>query len=169
MFKPGDAVVYGTHGVCIVEETSEFTFGDCPKLYYVLQPLREKLQIYVPCDNDILRGRMLPVLSIAEINEIIDSVLSDKTEWIVSDSKRKEYCNEVIKSGDRRRIIKMIDMLYTRQEELRQQKKHFHVTDDRFMKEGMRLLHEEFSYVLDIPVSEVPDYIEKRLLGAVKI
>lgn len=163
MFNSGDAVIYGTHGVCIVKETSEFTFGDSEKTYYVLQPLNDKLQIFVPCDSEILLSRMRPVLTPEEVDGVIDSLSEVKMGWIDSDSKRKEFCNEVIKSGDREQLIHLIDMLYVRQDDLRRQKKHFHLTDERFMKEAMKLLHEEFSYVLGIPEDVVPQYISSRI------
>ncbi len=163
MFKSGDAVIYGTHGVCTVVDTKVFDFTGSDKNYYVLLPLNEKIEIYVPCDNELLLSRMSPVLTTEEVDGVIDSLITSDDSWIESDSARKEYCSEVVKSGNRDKLIRMIHMLQNKQKELASAKKHFHLTDERFLKEGERLLHEEFAYVLGISVSDVADYIEKRL------
>jgi len=163
MFNCGDAVVYGTHGVCTVVEITNFDFTGSEKPYYVLQPKNEKLQIYVPCDNDTLLSRMHPVLTKTEIDSVIRSLIESEGVWIENDSVRKDHWGKVIKKGDRDELISMIHVLSAKQTELKENKKHFHMTDERFLREAERLLHEEFAFVLDIPVSEVSDYVEAKI------
>ncbi len=166
MYSVGEAVIYGNHGVCKVKEITEMSFGNGSdrKKYYVLCPVSNPRSIiYVPTDNDALTSRIRPLLSEAEIDEIISSVPPEKLQWIASDIKRKEFCGETLKSGDRFRIMQMIGMLYDQREALRDQKKHFHVVDERFLKDATRLLHEEFAYVLGISPADVPEYISSRI------
>ncbi len=42
-------------------------------------------------------------------------------------------------------------------------KKHFHISDEKYLREAERLLHDEFSYTLNISNEEVPAYILKRI------
>lgn len=166
-YSVGDTVVYGTQGVCSVKEISPLAFGGASKDYYVLCPIGDcRSKIYVPCDNESLTSQMRPLLTPDEIREIISASEKKKTEWIASDSERKEYCASIIKNGDRTELMSMVAMLYLRQEDLKNQKKHFHVSDERFLREGVRLLHEEFAFSLGISIAEVPSYIESVLEGA---
>ena len=59
--------------------------------------------------------------------------------------------------------MQLINMLYVHQEDLKIQKKHFHISDERYLKEAERLLHNEFAYVLKISPDEVAQYILSRI------
>lgn len=164
MFSVGEHVVYGTHGVCAISEVTSMSFGSEKRDYYVLSPVSDpKSTIFVPVDNETLIAQMRRVLTKEEIDALLDSVEPCALEWIANDSKRKEFCAATIKSGDRLAIINMIEMLYLHQEEMRDQKKHFHVTDERFLREAEKLLHDEFAFVLGIPNIEVYEYIGSRI------
>ena len=39
----------------------------------------------------------------------------------------------------------------------------FHLSDENFLRDAKKVLISEFSFVLEIPQSEVADYIEKKL------
>ena len=164
MYKEGDHVVYGSHGVCAVSELKQMAFGSEHKDYYVLSPINDRRStIYVPVDSENLVGQMKKVLTKEEIDELLYSVEPGHFEWIPSDSERKAFCALTLKNGDRLEMMHMIDMLCLHREEMKGQKKHFHVTDEKFLREAEKLLHDEFSFVLGIPVNEVSDYIGERL------
>ena len=63
MFTVGDAVVYGTQGVCRISEITEMTVAKVVRSYYVLVPVySEKTTLYVPVDNEeVVKSRMRPV------------------------------------------------------------------------------------------------------------
>ena len=55
MFEKGDYVVYGTKGVCQVEEITELAMKGTAegKLYYVLRPCFQKgSTLFTPVDNE---------------------------------------------------------------------------------------------------------------------
>lgn len=164
MFSAGETVVYGAQGICKIKGTTEMTSGRVKTNYYVLIPVfDENATIYVPTDNERLIANMRKVLSKNEIDRLIDDAALNKAEWIADDLKRKEYCSEIIKSGDRMELMRLIEMLYLRREDLKQTKKHFHIYDERYLREAERLLHDEFSYVLGIDQKQVPEYILNRI------
>lgn len=164
MFSAGDTVVYGAQGICKIKGTTEMVLGKVKETYYVLYPVFDNNgAIYVPIDNECLIANMRKVLSKNEIDRLIDDAALNKAEWINDDLKRKEYCSEVIKSGDRLELMRLIEMLYLHREDLKQTKKHFHISDERFLREAERLLHNEFSYVLGIDQKQVPEYILSRI------
>lgn len=162
MFSVGDAIVYGSIGVCTIKDITVMYLGGVEKEYYILSPNSDpKSTIYVPLDSEALVSQMKPVLSKDEIAELLSHVGNNNIDWIVSNSERKAYCRSAIKNGDRTVLIALIRMLYTKREEYRSEKKHFHVADEKALAEACKLIHDEFSYVLGISSNEVPDYIEK--------
>ncbi len=164
MYSVGEHVVYGTHGVCRISEITTMQFGIENKEYYVLSPVSDpRSTIFVPVDNEVLLSQMRPVLTKEEIDEMLCSIIPGSQSWIASDAERKEFCQTTLKSGDCLAILRMIDMLYVHQIEMREQKKHFHVTDERFLREAEKLLHDEFSFVLGIPRTEVVSYIGDKV------
>ena len=164
MYKAGDHIVYGSHGVCTVSELRHMAFGAEHKDYYVLSPINDaRSTIFVPVDSENLVGQMKRVLTKDEIDELLHSVEPGFLEWIPDDAERKAFCTLTIKSGDRLEMLHMIDMLCMHRERMKDQKKHFHVTDEKFLREAEKLLHGEFSFVLGIPINEVGEYIGEKL------
>ena len=164
MFSAGDTVSYGTWGICKIKEITEMTVGKVKKEYFVLVPVYdENSTLYVPTDNKKLLDKMRSVLSSEEINALIDSVAREPMEWIENDIDRKEYCANVLKNGDRGDLMRLIEMIYLRREALKSTKKHFHISDEKFLREAERLLHDEFSYTLNITKEDVPSYILNRI------
>lgn len=164
MFSADEVVVYGTQGVCRVKEISMVKFGSTKGEYYILSPISDpKALVYVPTEKPALVAKMRPVLSRAELDELLRKAASEKTEWIESDNERKAFCDRVIKGGDRGEIMGMITMLYNRREELKDQKRHFHNIDAQYLKAAERLLHDEFAYILGIEPVDVPEYIKANI------
>ncbi|MBO5106777.1 MAG: CarD family transcriptional regulator [Clostridia bacterium] len=164
MFSVGDTVSYGTNGICRIEELTEMTISKVKKQYFVLIPVQNgRATVYVPTDNEMLLKKMRAVLSVKEINKMIDMAAKNPIKWIEDDIVRKEHCSNIIKSGDRYELMRLIEMLYLKREELKNTKKHFHISDEKYLCEAERLLHDEFSYTLNISKEEVPDYILSRI------
>lgn len=164
MFSVGDTVVYGTQGVCRITEKTEKKFGSAKKEYFVLSPAADSgSTLYVPCDSEVLLAKMRRLISRSELDALIRDAAQGGTEWIQNDAQRREYCDAVLKSGDREKLLRLIVMLYRRREELKELKKHFHNSDAAYLKAAERLLHDEFAYVLGISADDVPEYIRSTL------
>lgn len=166
MFALGDAVIYGTEGVCKISEIKTMTVANVAREYYVLKPVYEdRSTLYVPADNEaVVKERMRHLFTVDEVNTIIKNVSEGTTmPWIPNDMKRKEFCVNTLKNGDRTAIMRLIGMLYSHQMEMREQKKHFHIADERYLKEAENLINEEFAYVLGIERKEVQKYIANRI------
>ncbi len=164
MFSVGETVIYGAQGVCKIKDISCMQFGNEKREYYILNPIyEEKATIYVPADNEKLLSHMRSIITADDIDKLIKSASKDELEWIEDDAKRKEFCEEVIKKGNRKELMLLIEMLYLHWEELKTQKKHFHIADERYLKEAEKLLHDEFAYVLGITRDEVPEYIMSKI------
>ncbi len=164
MLTVGETVCYAMQGVCEVKEITVRQIGRERKEYYVLQPVfDERSTVYIPADNENLLSNVRAVVSKQEVDDIISSLDDESVEWIDNDLERKEHFDRVIKKGNRKELLQIINMLYLRQEDLKAQKRHFHISDERFLKDAERLLHNEFAYVLDISPDEVAPYILSRI------
>ncbi len=164
MFSVGQPVVYGVQGVCRIQEVTTKKFGRETEDYFVLQPIFDgKSLLYVPCGNQNLLAQMRPVLTREELGELIASAAQADSAWMEDEKQRRALCTEIIKSGDRAALMRLIAMMYQRFEALREQKKHIPLADERLMKQASRLLHDEFAFVLDIQPDEVPDYIARHI------
>ncbi len=163
MFSVGQTVMFLSAGVCTVREIAAMDTGAGVREYYVLAPVYDaRSTVYVPADNAEMLSQMRPVITAGEIDELIAEVSAQKCEWIADDAARKEFCDEILRSGDRKGLMCLIEMLYLRREELRANKKRFQIADDNNLKKAEKMLHDEFSYALGIDREAVPGYIMEK-------
>ncbi len=164
MLKIGDTVLYGATGVCTVCDVVTREIGGMTKEYFVLRPTaQDRCTVFVPTDNEALLQEARKILSKEEILGIIDSLPACDDLWEENEIKRRELFSDILHSGDRKRLMLLIRSLYNRREERRTENKRLHVADEHFMNEAERLLHDEFSAVLEINPEDVTDFIMKRL------
>lgn len=164
MFNKGEAIIYGAQGVCVISGVEEMNFGKEKRKYYVLKPVYdENSTIYAPTDNETVTQKMHRVLTKDEIDSLIESLKNNDTKWINNDVERKEFCASVIENGDRKELMHLVEMLYLRQKELKSQKKHFHLADEKYLKEAEKIISDELAYVIGIDKEEVSSYITERI------
>ncbi len=164
MFKVNDMVRYGTNGVCRITDITVRSFCGENMEYYVLSPLAsEGSTYYVPVSNEQLVSRMQYILSPDEVRTLIGSIGDYSAGWIENDKERQSKYSEVLESGDRRGIIGIVRTLYRHRAELEQSRKKMHLADERLMQDAERMINDEFSAVLGIAPSEVPEYISGEL------
>ena len=160
MFKINEVVVYGTTGVCRYDGVSEMKLGREVKQYHVFTPVAQGgSTVFIPTDNDLLLQRVHPLLTKVQIDEIIESMPADKEVWCNDANGRMRLYADLLKSGDRGRILLAVRTLLVRRRELSAKGRKLHITDERALRDAQRLLYDEFSYVLGIPADKVEDYI----------
>ena len=160
MLTVGQTVVYGTQGVCTVKEISMLKLGKTKGEYYALSPIDDPgSTVYVQTANEKLMSKLRPVLTGEEADALITEAVREPLEWIESDAERKSACDDIVKNGDRKQLMRLVGMLYRRRELLKDQKKHFHNVDAQYLKTAERMLHGELAYALGIAVDDVADYI----------
>lgn len=154
MFSVGQLVLYGTNGVCTVEDITEKTVGSFQAEYYVLKPTSAAAStLFVPTANEQLVGKMRPVMTAEEINGVL-SQKSDGGEWIESKNERTEAFKDIIASGDPAALLGMIRLLHAHRDLQTGQGKRLHLSDERFLKEAEKMIGEEFSLVLGVDRDE---------------
>lgn len=160
MFKMNDVILYGVHGVCKIIEIIERPFKNEMLEYYVLECIHHQNQkIYIPVHNQELTEKMKKILSVEEIQELINHIHDIEVKWINNDNQRREEYKKILRNGQRQEIMSLIHTLYLKQKELNDKGKKLHVADYHLFEEAEKMIYEEFSCVLDIQQSEVTEYI----------
>lgn len=162
MFQVGDQVLYGIHGVCKILEMQVQTVNRKKVEYYVLEPVSQiGSRYFVPSQNQVAASKLRPILSKAEIEELLSGEASRQNCWIQDENQRKQYYKELITSGDRAALISMLRALYQHKEQQMETGKKFHISDANFMRDAEKVIYSEFSMVLDIPYDQIEKYIWK--------
>lgn len=164
MLKINDIVLYEAEGVCKIKDITKENFGEGIMEYYVLQPIyKDSLMIFVHTGNDHLISKMRRVLSREEIEKIILTMPEEELLSIEDESAREIKYQEIINSGDRRAVVKLIKTIYLRQKNRKEQKKNPYAIDERFLKEAEKLLYDEFALVLNVKPNQVLPLIIKQI------
>ena len=148
MFKVGDLIIYSSHGLCRIDEICERLDLQEGKRYYILHPVEDsKLKISIPVDND--KVNMLELLDREEAEEIIGLFEYPGVSWIEINSKRNEIYSEVLKTGNRRDISKIVNTLLRKKYKTENVGKKFHERDQRLLSCAKNILFAELAIALD--------------------
>lgn len=166
MFEKGEYIIYGTSGVCKIEDITTMNMASVPsdKLFYVLSPSSQKGgKIFTPVDNQ--KTIMRRVLSEKEAKELISEIPEIEELWITNEKMREENYKACMRSGDCRDWIRIIKTLYLRKQQRNAQGKKITATDERYLKMAEDYLYSELEIPLGIPKAEMEDYITRKIEG----
>ena len=150
MFSVGQNVLYGTNGVCVVEDITEKKVGKVSMEYYVLKPLAsDSSTLFVPTHNEELVKRIRDILNKDSIDSILAN-LPDIGEWNENKQERSDDFKSIIVDGDCVELIRMIRLIHAHSNDLAENGRHLHMSDERFLKEAEKMVSEEISLVLDV-------------------
>ena len=162
-FKAGEYIVYDTYGICEITEVKKMTLvsGTPFQPYYVLRPLSAgHSTYYVPCENETLCNKMRLPMNKEKINELLTESISSSVKWIENRQLRSEKAREIIRNGVTPDLIALIRCLYERKLSLKENGKALSATDESLLSSCEKLVNEELSFSLNIPVGEVAGYIK---------
>ncbi len=165
MYPVGSLILYGSSGVCRVQEIKEQVFPTTgeKKLYYVLAPLYEDCVISAPVDSDKVFIR--PIISRDEAQRVIDRIPEIHPHAYQSRVSRElsEHYETILKSHDCDSLLELTMSIYAKKQQLLAQKRKFGAVDERFLKRAEDLLFGELAAALDIPRDRVRNYIASRV------
>jgi CarD family transcriptional regulator len=106
---------------------------------------------------------MRKVLTIQEVNALIDSMPGKSPLWIENENERKEAYRGILASGDQAAIISMVQALFMHKKEREAEGKRLHMSDEHFLKDAEQILYNEWQYVLNVDKAGLMDYIFGRV------
>ena len=165
MFQPGELVVYGATGVCRVESIRQPEPHSAlqGKTCYLLKPLYQDGVIYTPVENKKVPIR--PVMTREDADALISLIPTMQAEACRAPTIQAltQHYQAVIRSGDRRDLIRLMMSIYAKQKQAEAQKRRLGMVDERYMKQAERLLYGELAVALEIPFDQVQPYIARRV------
>ena len=109
-FKVGDKVVYPNHGVGIVKEIRELSYGGDPATYISLQILQTDSIVMVPVDNSKAVG-LRKLVPKTRVTRVLDK-LRDSEVDLPSDWKGRYQDNQAkMRSGDIEQVAEVLKNL----------------------------------------------------------
>ena len=164
MYQVGELVVYGMHGVCRVVSEEERLVDKKRLNYLALEPLSNgNSRFLVPTQNAAAMAKLQPILSKEELEAMITSENVKTGEWIREENQRKQTYRELIGSGDRKKIMRMVHTLYRHKADQSASGRKIHLCDENFLHDAEKLLIGEISIVLHLEPEQARDYIHKKL------
>ena len=164
MLQVNDTVLYKNHGICTISEITEKDFYGNRIQYYVLRPREnQETAFYVPTGNPDLIAQMRRVYSAEEMYALIRSIPSAELLTVEREDEQKEICKEILKSGDRKRMIQLMKTLYTKEQHSKEKGKKLRQFEEHALKEIEALLYEELSYVFSLKKEQVIPFITEQI------
>lgn len=166
--KVGDLVIYGTSGLCEVEELKEMKlpYDEAPQEYYLLRPRsKNKSVIYIPSKNETLVAKMRPLLTKQEIDDILHGVRDREMEWNPDRAQRHAAFRAVMARRDQEEMLLMVRSIYAHRKALAAVGKRLPTADEEILQSSEKLLGQEFGHSLGIAPEEVEPYIDSVLRG----
>nr|WP_325257688.1 CarD family transcriptional regulator [uncultured Oscillibacter sp.] len=165
MFQPGELVVYGSTGVCRVEEIvrPNLLGEDRNRRYYLLKPLWQDGVIYAPVDSEKVPVR--PVISREEAEALIDQmpgIQAAAWQGNTTQALAQQY-QSAVRDGGHQVLIEMMKAIYGKRSRAAAKNRRLGVVDERYMKQAERLLYGELATALEIPYDGVENYIAARI------
>lgn len=165
MFQPGELVVYGSTGVCRVEEITRPNLigGDRRRQYYLLKPLWQDGVIYAPVDSEKVSIR--PVISREEAEALIDQmpgIEAAACRGATMQALAQQY-QTAVRDGGHQALIEMMKAIYSKRSRAEAKNRRLGVVDERYMRQAEKMLYGELAAALEIPYDEVEPYIAQRL------
>ena len=166
MYVAGDRVLYGSHGVCRVTALEERRIDRKNVTYLALQPEGQTGASYlVPTHNTSAMAKLVPLLSPAELEELLAMEQLREGNFIVDGNLRKQTYRDLLTGGDRVRLLQMICALYRHKESRAAEGKKFHQSDEAFLRDAEKLICSEISWVLGMESGEALRYLRNKLNG----
>lgn len=164
MFQIGDQVVYGVHGVCCVVDAEERVIDRKRLTYLALEPVRQDGSRYlVPTHNAAAMAKLRKMLTPRELENLMESEQVRQDGWIQDENVRKQTYRELIGSGDRGALMKMVYTLYQHKIFQTAAGKKVHLCDDNFLRDAEKLLASEISIVMNMEFDQARAFLRDRL------
>ena len=162
MYAIGDKVVYGALGVMEIVDIADQTVADVTRKYYVMREFASPTNslTYVPIENEMLVSQIKPLLTRDEIYETVRAAkASPLIDFVEENRARSEMYKGILASGDRVKILSMIQTVYiTGVRREREGKRNF-MADENIMKRAEKNVAIEFSLVLGIAEDGLNEFI----------
>lgn len=160
MFRTGDFVIYGSHGVCEVASVGPMNMAGTIKdrLYYTLSSVYSPgSTVYTPVDNE--KVIMRPIASKKEALDLVQRIPDIEALWLGDEKSREKEYKAAINSCKCTDLIKIIKTLYLRKKSRLGDGKKVTTVDEKYLRLAEDLFYGEMAIPLQMERAEVLHYI----------
>lgn len=164
MYQIGDKVIYGMHGVCLIEDLEKRIVDKKEVTYLALEPAGQSgSRFLVPTHNAAAMAKVRPVLTREALEALFSSDAVKEDAWVREEGQRKQMYRELISSCDRQRLAQMICSLYRYRSAQYALGKKLHMCDENFLRDAEKILAGEIANTLEISSTEALKYLRSKL------
>lgn len=164
MYQVGQYVIYGSEGVCRIEEIGHPALSGLDKNqeYYRLTPYYRGGTIYAPVGGRVL---MRPVITRDALEALLPTLptLAPLDDIPANGKLAAAYYRSVLAEHSCLRLLQLCKALYQKQVALSQLRRSINSTDLRSWKAAEEMLYGEFGFVLGMPPAQVRTYLSDLL------
>ncbi|SDH48694.1 transcriptional regulator, CarD family [Planococcus glaciei] len=155
MFKIGDLIIYSAHGICKIDDISEKTVSGITKKYYKLHPMEnsQRVTISTPVNND--KVVMLGMLHKDQAMQLLENFNEPGLEWIDNPNARQAFFFDLLNTGDRREIAKVVNTLMRKKIEVKKLNKNLYERDHKVLNTAQAILFKELAISLETTFEEI--------------
>lgn len=162
MFKEGDLVIYSTHGICKIVDICTKTYSGITRTYYVLHPIEDS-NLTIQCPTDNKQNVMQEMMNEGEAEEILESFKNPEINWIEKPNDRKRYFADMIKTGNREIIAKIVNTLLRKKWKVENNGKKLAEADNRVLCSIQNILFKELAYSLNTSFETINKKVNKLI------
>lgn len=167
MFEPGALIVYGSTGICRVEEIAprQQVGGTGQAMYYTLTPVFGCGTVYTPVDTKVF---MRPVMTRQQADELLRRMPGmEECPCAMRDQRAlAEHYRGLLHTYECEVLVGMIKTIRAKSLAAAQRGKKLGKIDQQYMKRAEELLCDELSVALCQPKEQVKEYMARQLCAA---
>lgn len=170
MYEVGDCVIYGTKGVCVVENIGPIDVDGIPKdkLFYTLDPIYDSgSRVFTPIDHP--KVIMRPVITKEEALALIQEIPELDAFYISDDKIREQEFKRALLKCDCKESLRIIKTLYLRKKHRVLAGKKVTSGDSKYLKISEDSLYGEFAVALNMSQDEVKEFIIESIKHKVEL
>lgn len=164
MFKIGDYVVYGTNGVCRVEDVGviDSPIAQKDEIYYTLCPFYSKgSKIFTPANNPKVVIRR--IISKEEAMALIDGIANIDCLSFADKRRRENEYKDALKKCDCQELVRIIKTVYLLRQERLNEGKKVTAGDEKFFHMAEENLYGELAIALELDKDQVKEYVLSKI------
>ncbi len=162
MFEKGEYIIYGSNGVCEVQDYMNTAGEEDNRIYYVLVPIRSKgSTIFSPVDNQ--KVFMRKVMTKEEARELLRGIPEYEDMEIRDSRTQEQQYKEILQSGNSTESIRLLKALYERKRKREAAGRRITAVDEKYLFLAKDCLLNELSIALDMDVEDVDKILADRM------
>lgn len=164
LYKPGDLVIYGYHGVCTVKEPKKIQMDGKFCLYLVLEPTNVTGSTFmIPVEQSREMEKISPILSREEIDKLLISQAVRCGKWEIQENLRRKIHAERMADPDREKLIRELYTVYRQRDLMSAQGRRLHRSDEDFLRDAERKIAGEIGAAMGLSLENSITYLREKL------